>query len=86
MRTYRTATTTYTEIDQIICDGCGSVISISESNAFDCDVKITTGYTTLDGGAGVRTTFDFCEKCATEKVLPLLKSIAPDVKDIEWDW
>ncbi len=79
----------FKEVETIIenfdeCDKCGAKIPFKYSDAFKCEIELTTGFRYPEGGSGEVRSVDLCASCA-ENLFSLLTENGYRINKSEWD-
>jgi hypothetical protein len=85
MKVVEVPATTKTVLDRVVCDFCGATIPKRGSDFHDVTIECDSGCIIPEGGWGVKTQFDCCEKCWNEKVKPTLCALGADPRVTEYD-
>lgn len=74
-------------LERITCDICSQ--EIKRKNCWDVmetEVRYKTGNSYPQGGSGEETTWDICQQCFTDKIIPWLESQGAIGTTKDWDW
>ena len=71
--------------DYMVCDKCLGNIELKRHDAFESNVKLTTGSSYPEGGEGGEKWLDLCQPCA-EVLMDKLKALGYKVQSREFDW
>ena len=73
-------------VDYITCDLCGEKIKWNAGDPYDkLVIQKKTGSLWPEGGIGTLITFDLCEKCFDEKLIPWFKSQGAEPQETDWE-
>lgn len=85
-RTIAIPAKTVEQFDHYVCDRCGKKIEVEDRfDAFECDIRLTTGENYPEGGLGVCKRVDLCPECA-EWTFEHIAEIGINVNREDWDW
>ena len=89
MKTYVTITIPERKekrLDKTTCDICGEEIKQKNFSADEIIVMRNDGYNYPEGGWGVKSFYDICLECWTNKLVPFFDSLGATSRQEEWDW
>jgi hypothetical protein len=74
-------------VDFIACDVCNKKIETTKKFEInEVEIKHRKGNNFPEEGSGTEISFDICENCFNEKVVPFLKGIGCEPRESEWSW